>query len=82
MADASVGFAEEPRNIVPRWRAFADLPSPSPKRWMDAYLAAFAVEAGLVLVTGDGDFKALSGLNPTVLVAPPASASHGASTPP
>jgi toxin-antitoxin system PIN domain toxin len=82
MAYPSVGFVEEPPNIVPRWRAFADLPSPSPKRWMDAYLAAFAFEAGLTLVTGDADFKAFPGLNPTVLIAPPPPAVQGPGTQP
>lgn len=30
----------------------------SPKIWMDAYLAAFAIAGGLRMVTLDGDFKA------------------------
>ena len=53
----NVGFTEEPPNVERRWRAYADLTTASPKRWMDAYLAAFAVEAGLELVSGDNDFK-------------------------
>ena len=57
MGRPNVGFADEPPGLFPRWKAFADLPSPSPKRWMDAYLAAFAVEAGLTMVTADGDFN-------------------------
>jgi toxin-antitoxin system PIN domain toxin len=57
MALPNVGFVEEPAGILPRWKTFADLPTASPKRWMDAYLAAFAVEAGLTFVSGDNDFK-------------------------
>jgi toxin-antitoxin system PIN domain toxin len=52
-----IRFIEEPAGLLPRWKIFADLPTASPKRWMDAYLAAFAVEAGLTFVTGDNDFK-------------------------
>lgn len=57
MARPNVGFAEDPAALLPRWKAYADLTTASPKRWMDAYLAAFAVEAGLTFITGDNDFK-------------------------
>jgi len=39
------------------WRSAAALPSASPKVWMDAYLAAFAISAGMQLVTLDRDFN-------------------------
>jgi hypothetical protein len=51
---------------------------------MDAYLAAFALEAGLDLVTGDKAFKDYAGLNPTILTpAAPAlpAGGQGAGTP-
>jgi toxin-antitoxin system PIN domain toxin len=35
----------------------ADLPTASPKRWMDAYLAAFAISGNLRFVTADKDFR-------------------------
>lgn len=57
MARPNVDFVEEPATLLPRWKAFADLTTASPKRWMDAYLAAFAVEGGLTFVSGDNDFK-------------------------
>lgn len=57
MAKPNVGFVEEPAKLLPRWKAYADLPTASPKRWMDAYLAAFAVEGSLTFVSGDNDFK-------------------------
>jgi uncharacterized protein len=67
LAKPSVAFAPEPESIYPRWTALADLPTASPKRWMDAYLAAFAIEAGLQLITTDGGFKIFPGLQPSVL---------------
>jgi predicted nucleic acid-binding protein len=70
MAPHSVAFVDEPANVFSRWRMLAFLPTASPKRWMDAYLAAFAIEAGLGFVTGDKDFAAFPGLNPTILVVP------------
>ena len=39
------------------WRSLAGLNSASPKVWMDAYLAAFAIAAGLRLTTLDKDFN-------------------------
>ena len=39
------------------WRSLAGLNSVSPKVWMDAYLAAFAIAAGLRLATLDKDFN-------------------------
>lgn len=57
MQRPNVRFVDEPPGIMARWKTCADLPSASPKRWMDAYLAAFAIEAGLSLVSGDSDFK-------------------------
>ena len=62
MQRPSVGFREEPPNLFPSWKRYADLPTSSPKRWMDAYLAAFALEAGLELVSGDSAFKAFARL--------------------
>ncbi len=38
------------------WRQLSELATASPKRWMDAYLAAFAIAAGMRLVTFDSDF--------------------------
>jgi toxin-antitoxin system PIN domain toxin len=82
MASPSVGFVDEPANVFPRWQALADLPTPSPKRWMDAYLAAFALAAALPFVTGDSDFNAFAGLSPTVLVAPVSSTPATPASPP
>jgi toxin-antitoxin system PIN domain toxin len=81
-ASPNVGFVEEPKGVFARWRRLADLATSSPKRWMDAYLAAFAMEAGLKLVTGDGDFNSFPGLTPMLLTAPSAAEDSVPSPPP
>ncbi len=48
---------DEPPGVSALWRQMAGLDSASPKVWMDAYLAAFAVAGGLSLVTLDRDFN-------------------------
>jgi toxin-antitoxin system PIN domain toxin len=58
----NVGYMDEPNDLLPSWKAYADLTTSSPKRWMDAYLAAFAARAGLDLVSADAAFKAFAGL--------------------
>jgi len=74
MGSSSVGSVDEPAKIFARWRSLADLPTASAKCWMDAYLAAFALQAGLKFVTGDNDFKNFAGLNPKLIVPPPPAA--------
>ena len=52
--DPRIGFiAEEPMGLEQRWFSLAGGRSASPKRWMDAYLIAFAECAGMLLVTFD-----------------------------
>jgi toxin-antitoxin system PIN domain toxin len=46
-------FMDEPRAIELRFRDLSKLSSASPKDWADSYLAAFAIEARLRLVTFD-----------------------------
>ena len=53
-----VRVADEPLGTFALWREFANLATASPKVWMDAYLAAFAVTGGFCMVTLDGDFRA------------------------
>lgn len=52
-----VGLLEEPVGTLTLWRTLAGLDNASPKIWMDAYLAAFAIAGGLRMVTLDRDFK-------------------------
>jgi predicted nucleic acid-binding protein len=50
----ALNFAGHPHN---QWLKLAALPTSSPKAWMDAYLAAFAIRAGLSFATLDGAFQ-------------------------
>lgn len=56
--DDAVVFAKEAAGLEPIWRKLASRDTISPKVWMDAYLAAFAISSGLRFVTLDGDFNA------------------------
>jgi toxin-antitoxin system PIN domain toxin len=52
-----VAWRDEPSGVFGLWRTLAASDSASPKIWMDAYLAAFAIAGGLRVVTLDRDFK-------------------------
>jgi uncharacterized protein len=66
-----VRVVDEPPGVFALWCRFADLGTASPKVWMDAYLAAFAVAGGLRMVTLDGDFRKFvpQGLNLDLITA-------------
>ena len=55
---AKARLTEEPRGIDPLFRRFTDRDEASTKQWADGYLAAFAIAAGIRLVTFD---RALAG---------------------
>jgi predicted nucleic acid-binding protein len=57
----------EPRGLDSQWKKLASGSKPSPKLWMDAYLAAFALAARYQLVTTDKAFKQFKGLDLLVL---------------
>ena len=65
IADDRIGLIGEPEGLERPFRAASRLGTPSPKVWADAYLLAFAVEAGLKLITFD---RALRSRNADVLV--------------
>lgn len=65
--DPRIHFAQEPAKLFDQWSALVDVNTASPKLWMDAYLAAFAITGGFRLVTTDKAFKQFKGLNPLVL---------------
>lgn len=48
---------EEAPGVFALWCQLAGADTASPKVWMDAYLAAFAIAGGLTLVSLDRDFK-------------------------
>ena len=48
---------DEPPGTATLWHKLATRDSASPKVWMDAYLAAFAISGGLEFVTLDRDFQ-------------------------
>ncbi len=57
LALPQICFRDEPAGVFTLWRTLASCATASPKVWMDAYLAAFAIAGGLRLVTLDNDFK-------------------------
>lgn len=56
-AHSSIVVHDEPPGTVALWHRLAAGDTASPKDWMDAYLAAFAISGGLSVVTLDRDFK-------------------------
>ena len=73
MQRPNIRFIErEPKDLRFLWHRLAGLPSASPKLWMDAYLAAFAIGHGLELATLDRDFDGFvkAGLKLRLLAAP------------
>ncbi len=61
---------KEPTGTPALWHRLASRKSASPKVWMDAYLAAFAISGGLRLATLDHDFEgyAEQGLDVLLLI--------------
>jgi uncharacterized protein len=59
--DPRVGWLGEPEGLEANWFAFASLRTPAPKRWMDAYLCAFACSVGADLVTFDRGYQQFKG---------------------
>ncbi len=57
MALPQVCEREEPPGAFALWQRIAARDSASPKVWMDAYLAAFAISSGLRMVSLDQDFR-------------------------
>ena len=52
-----VEWIDEPLDLESLWWSLAGLDEAAPKRWMDAYLAAFAIRTSSQLVTLDRDFS-------------------------
>jgi toxin-antitoxin system PIN domain toxin len=57
LALPQVDVIDEPLGLARHWRQLGAIEQSAPKRWMDAYLAAFAMAAGVLLVSLDQDFS-------------------------
>lgn len=66
-ADPRITWAEEPPGLEAQWKKWCGSSKASPKQWMDAYLAAFALAGGLQFVTTDQAFSQYKGLNLVLL---------------
>jgi uncharacterized protein len=67
--DERVAFHSESPGVEAVWKKLAARKTSSPKLWMDAYLAAFAITTGAQLVTTDKAFTQFAGLDVRVLEA-------------
>ena len=67
VADERISFVQEPTGIEAHWERLASRQNASPKLWMDAYLAAFAIAGGYQFVTTDRAFQQHDGLDLVVL---------------
>lgn len=63
LTDDRIAFQEEPAGLEPLWKEFAVRGTTSPKLWMDAYLAAFALAGRFRMVTTDAAFTQFRGLD-------------------
>jgi toxin-antitoxin system PIN domain toxin len=73
LADERIVLREhEPAGLEPLWKSLALRGTASPKLWMDAYLAAFALAGRYQMVTTDVAFRQFPGLNLLVLGQPTA----------
>lgn len=67
MADERILFLAEPPRVDVIWKKLAARKTSSPKLWMDAYLAAFAIAAGAQLITTDKAFSQFANLSLEVI---------------
>jgi predicted nucleic acid-binding protein len=65
------GLDAEPEGTRDLWLELAAIPSASPKTWMDSYLAAFAIRAGLPFVSLDADFRRFETSGLSLCLLPP-----------
>jgi toxin-antitoxin system PIN domain toxin len=67
LVDDRIAFRDEPVGLEPLWKELAARGTASPKLWMDAYLAAFALAGRYSMVTMDAAFRQFRGLDLLVL---------------
>ena len=61
--DTRIRFSAEPPGLEETWKSLALRKTASPKLWMDAYLAAFAIRSEYQLVSADKAFSQFKGLD-------------------
>ncbi|WP_168207617.1 TA system VapC family ribonuclease toxin [Microlunatus elymi] len=66
-SDSRISLAEEPAEIDQDWRIRSSRPDPSPKLWMDSYLAAFAKATAATFVTTDQAFRQWADLEVAII---------------
>lgn len=69
MKDQRFTFSSEPEGVEETWKTVAIRDTHSPKLWMDASLAAFALHSGFQVIITDKAFSQFSGLDLLVLLA-------------
>ena len=62
LEDERITFEKEPEGVEKIWKTLTLRDVNSPKLWMDAWLAAFALCSGLQIVTTDKAFSQFKGL--------------------
>lgn len=68
LTDDRITFrADEPPGLEPLWKELAVRGTASPKLWMDAYLAAFALAGRFRMITTDVAFRQFRGLDLLIL---------------
>lgn len=68
LQDGRIAFAaHEPPGLENQWKRLAARKSASPKLWMDAYLAAFALAGGYRLISNDRAFRQFEDLDLVLL---------------
>lgn len=67
LEDDRITFVQEPESMDETWKTLALRGTSSPKLWMDAYLAAFALRSRLQMVTTDTAFSQFPKLNARIL---------------
>jgi toxin-antitoxin system PIN domain toxin len=61
--DPRIGWLDEPAGLEAKWFFYAGVRTKSPKVWMDAYLAAFAILSEARLITFDRGFRVYRSLD-------------------
>jgi len=67
LVDQRFRFAGEPTGFDARFRALSATFARQPKRWQDAYLAAFALAMDIEVVTFDAGFRSFPNLRHRIL---------------